>query len=446
MGVATRSLFVFDNSFVRELEGLYEPWQAAPAPAPRLLALNEALAAELGLDAEALRSPDGVAVLVGNATPRRRDAGGAGLRRPPVRRLLAPPRRRPRAPARRGARRPRPPSRPAPEGLGPHAVRPRRRRQGRRRPDAARVRDRRGDARARHPDDPGARRRRDRRARRARDRRCRARCSTRVAASHLRVGTFQYAASAADPTLVRRLADYAIARHHPHAAEAENPYLAFFESVVDAQASLVARWMLVGFIHGVMNTDNMTISGETIDYGPCAFMDAYDPATVFSSIDHGGRYAYGNQPHDRAVEPGAAGRDAAAADRRRRPTRRSRRPPPCWRPFPDRYERLLEPRHARQARPRRRPARATPSSSTTCSRCCRHSGSTSRSCFRALSSCVRGDRCAGAGALRRPRRLRRLGGRAGARGCVRRDRTPSPPRWTASTRSTSRATTWSRRR
>jgi uncharacterized protein YdiU (UPF0061 family) len=119
---------------------------------------------------------------------------------------------------------------------------------------------------------------------------------TRVAASHVRVGTFQYAAAHSGPTLVQRLADYVIARHHPHAVEAENRYLAFFESVVDAQASLVARWMLVGFIHGVMNTDNMTISGETIDYGPCAFMDAFDPATVFSSIDHGGRYAYGNQP------------------------------------------------------------------------------------------------------------------------------------------------------
>jgi uncharacterized protein YdiU (UPF0061 family) len=96
---------------------------------------------------------------------------------------------------------------------------------------------------------------------------------------------------------VRRLADYSIRRHHPHAAEAENPYLAFYESVIDTQASLVAQWMLVGFIHGVMNTDNMAISGETIDYGPCAFMDTFDPATVFSSIDHGGRYAYGNQPH-----------------------------------------------------------------------------------------------------------------------------------------------------
>jgi uncharacterized protein YdiU (UPF0061 family) len=113
----------------------------------------------------------------------------------------------------------------------------------------------------------------------------------RVASSHLRVGSFQYAASR-DPNLLRRLADYAIARHYPNATD----YLALFEAVVAAQASLVAKWMLVGFVHGVMNTDNMTISGETIDYGPCAFMEAYDPVTVFSSIDHAGRYAYGNQP------------------------------------------------------------------------------------------------------------------------------------------------------
>ena len=118
----------------------------------------------------------------------------------------------------------------------------------------------------------------------------------RVASSHLRVGSFQYAATAGDIDLVRRLADHAIARHHPSAAGAENPYRALFEAVVAAQASLVARWMLVGFVHGVMNTDNMTISGETIDYGPCAFMEAYDPATVFSSIDAWGRYAYGEQP------------------------------------------------------------------------------------------------------------------------------------------------------
>jgi serine/tyrosine/threonine adenylyltransferase len=121
----------------------------------------------------------------------------------------------------------------------------------------------------------------------------------RVASSHLRVGTFQYAAATGDVDLLRRLADHAISRHHPDAADlpqAEHRYLALFEAVVAAQASLVARWMLVGFVHGVMNTDNMTISGETIDYGPCAFLDAFDPGTVFSSIDAGGRYAYGNQP------------------------------------------------------------------------------------------------------------------------------------------------------
>ncbi|WP_198933037.1 protein adenylyltransferase SelO family protein [Saccharothrix sp. CB00851] len=118
----------------------------------------------------------------------------------------------------------------------------------------------------------------------------------RVAASHLRVGSFQYARATGDVDLLRRVADHAIARHHPDAAGAENRYLALFEAVVTAQAELVARWMLVGFIHGVMNTDNMTISGETIDYGPCAFLEAFDPATVYSSIDHAGRYAYGNQP------------------------------------------------------------------------------------------------------------------------------------------------------
>ncbi len=119
---------------------------------------------------------------------------------------------------------------------------------------------------------------------------------TRVASSHLRVGTFEYAARLGDRDLLRRLADHAIARHYPSVAGDEHPYVAFFAQVAEAQAALVARWMLVGFVHGVMNTDNMTISGESIDYGPCAFIDAHDPATVFSSIDHGGRYAYGNQP------------------------------------------------------------------------------------------------------------------------------------------------------
>ena len=118
----------------------------------------------------------------------------------------------------------------------------------------------------------------------------------RVASSHLRVGSFQYARATDDRDLLRRLADHAIERHHPQAAAAENRYLALFQAVVEVQAALIARWMLVGFVHGVMNTDNMTISGETIDYGPCAFLDAFDPAASFSSIDTGKRYAYGNQP------------------------------------------------------------------------------------------------------------------------------------------------------
>jgi uncharacterized protein YdiU (UPF0061 family) len=119
---------------------------------------------------------------------------------------------------------------------------------------------------------------------------------TRVASSHIRVGTFQFFAARRDNEGVRVLADHVIARHYPDAAQAENPYRALLDAVVKAQAELVARWLLVGFIHGVMNTDNMSVAGETIDYGPCAFMDAYDPGMVFSSIDQLGRYAYANQP------------------------------------------------------------------------------------------------------------------------------------------------------
>jgi len=119
---------------------------------------------------------------------------------------------------------------------------------------------------------------------------------TRIAASHLRVGTFEWAAAHRNPAALGALVDYTLRRHDPAAAEAPVPALALFEAIAERQAALIARWQLVGFIHGVMNTDNMAISGETIDYGPCAFMDVYDPDTVFSSIDHQGRYAYGNQP------------------------------------------------------------------------------------------------------------------------------------------------------
>src|SRR4249919_860135 len=119
---------------------------------------------------------------------------------------------------------------------------------------------------------------------------------TRVASSHIRVGTFQFFAARGDTEGVRQLADHVIARHYPEIANAERPYHALLAGVIARQADLVARWLLVGFIHGVMNTDNCSISGETIDYGPCAFMDEYNPAQVFSSIDEMGRYAYANQP------------------------------------------------------------------------------------------------------------------------------------------------------
>src|SRR5580693_6749378 len=119
---------------------------------------------------------------------------------------------------------------------------------------------------------------------------------TRVASSHIRVGTFEFFAAQGDLDAIRRLADHVIARHYPEAVDAANRYRTLLDLVISRQAALIAKWQLVGFIHGVMNTDNMSIAGETIDYGPCAFMDVYHPETVYSSIDKMGRYAYGNQP------------------------------------------------------------------------------------------------------------------------------------------------------
>ena len=278
-----------------ELEGLYEPWQAASVTEPRLVVLNEPLAVELGLDVEELRSPRGVAALVGAGLPdgtttlaqayaghqfgayspslgdgralllgelvdhqgRRRDLHLKGSGPTPF--------------ARGGDGR---------AALGPmlreHLVGEAMHALGIPTTRALAVVTT-GEPVAREVLLPGA-------------------VLARVASSHLRVGTFQYVAARGDVSLLQRLADHAIARHYPAAAGAAQPYIALFEAVVEAQAALVARWMLVGFVHGVMNTDNTAISGETIDYGPCAFMDAYDPATVFSSIDYGGRYAFGNQP------------------------------------------------------------------------------------------------------------------------------------------------------
>ena len=294
MAVAT-PLFAFENTFARELPGLCMEWQAAPVSEPRLLALNEPLAAELGVDAEALRTPEGVGALIGRAEQpgpapvamayAGHQFGGYSPRLGDGRALLlgevvdAAGRRRDihlkgsgRTPFARGGD--------GQAAIGPmlreyvvseamHAL-------GIPTTRALAVVAT-GEQVVRETMLPGA-------------------ILVRVASSHIRVGTFEYAARLGDPELLRALADHSIARHHPAAAGAGDPYLAFLESVVEAQASLIARWMLVGFVHGVMNTDNMAISGETIDYGPCAFMEAFDPATVFSSIDHGGRYAYGNQP------------------------------------------------------------------------------------------------------------------------------------------------------
>ncbi len=291
-----RALLDFDDSYARELPGLVVPWSAAPVPDPELLALNEGLAAELGVDPAGLRAPAGVALLVGhglpdgvtpvaqayaghqfgNYVPRLGDGRAlllgevidrAGHRRDVHLKGSG------RTPFARG-------------GDGKAAVGPMLREylmgeamHGLGIPTTralAVVATGEPVPREQGPL-PGA-------------------VLCRVAASHLRVGTFQYAAASGDRDLLRALADHAIARHHHPAADAANPYLKLYRGVVEVQAELVARWMLVGFVHGVMNTDNTTISGETIDYGPCAFLDAFDPATAFSSIDHRGRYAYGNQP------------------------------------------------------------------------------------------------------------------------------------------------------
>ena len=295
MSVAAGPAVTLGDSFARELPEMALPWRAEEAPGPRLLVLNEPLAAELGLDAVALRGPDGVRLLVGNSPPAGttpvaqayagHQFGGYVPRLGDGRALLLGElvdadgglrdlhlKGSGRTPFARGG-----------DGLavvGPmlreyvvseamHALGiPTTR-------SLAVVAT--GRPVRRETMLPGA-------------------VLARVAGSHLRVGSFQYAAATGDLDLLRRLADHAIARHHPTAADADHRYVAFFEAVIAAQASLVAGWMHVGFIHGVTNTDNMTISGETIDYGPCAFMEAFDPATVYSSIDHGGRYAYGNQP------------------------------------------------------------------------------------------------------------------------------------------------------
>ena len=275
------------DRFARELPGLALAWQAEPAPDPRLLLLNEPLAESLDLDPEWLRSPQGVALLVGTWVPdgaqpvaqayAGHQFGGYAPRLGDGRALLLGELEDGRDLHLKGSGRT-PFSR---GGDGLAAVGPMLREYvvseamhalgiptTRSLAVVATGRPVRREAVL-----PGA-------------------VLARVASSHLRVGTFEFARATGDLDLLRSLTDHAIARHYPAAAGS----LQLLEGVVAAQASLIAKWVLVGFVHGVMNTDNMTISGETIDYGPCAFLEAYDPATVFSSIDEGGRYAYGNQP------------------------------------------------------------------------------------------------------------------------------------------------------
>lgn len=285
----------FDNSYARLPKLFFSCLYPTPVNAPELVILNDSLAISLGLNVQALRSNDGVAVLAGNQVPEgalplaqayaghqfghftmlgdgralllgeqitpsgeRYDIQLKGSGKTPY--------------SRRGDGR---------AALGPmlreyiiseamHAL------------GMATTRSlavvTTGESIIRETVQPGA-------------------ILTRVAASHLRVGTFQFVANWGTTQDLKTLADYTLQRHFPEVDTKENPYLFLLREVIKRQAALIAQWQMVGFIHGVMNTDNMTISGETIDYGPCAFMDTYDPATVFSSIDQYGRYAYGNQPH-----------------------------------------------------------------------------------------------------------------------------------------------------
>lgn len=285
----------FDNSFFRDMQGFYVPWKPEPSPAPAWVQFNDALALELGLEPATLKSATGLAWLSGVEMPaeaaplaqayaghqfgqfsphlgdgralllgelidtagQRRDLALKGSGRTPF--------------SRRGDGK---------AALGPalreylmgeamHAL-------GIPTTRALAV-IRTGERVNREGSPPGA-------------------ILVRVAASHLRVGTFEFFAAREEEVMLRRLLDYAVARHDPALAKLSDKPIPMLEAVCERQAQLIARWMGVGFIHGVMNTDNMSISGETIDYGPCAFMEGFDPATVFSSIDRQGRYAYGQQP------------------------------------------------------------------------------------------------------------------------------------------------------
>lgn len=288
--------FPFDNTYARDLEGFYTPWQGDVVPAPRLVKFNRALAAEINLDPDALDNAQGAAIFAGAEAPegaaplamayaghqfggfspqlgdgraillgevidtngQRRDIHLKGSGRTPFSRggdgkaVLGPVLRE----YLMGE---------AMHALGIPTTRA-----------LAAVTT--GEDVLRDGPKPGA-------------------VLARVASSHLRVGTFQFYAARGETDKTRQLADYAIDRHFPDLADHDDRYLRLLRRVAEQQARLIAAWVNVGFIHGVMNTDNMTLSGETIDYGPCAFLETYDPRTVFSSIDQHGRYAYGNQPN-----------------------------------------------------------------------------------------------------------------------------------------------------
>ncbi len=294
--------FAFDNSYARELDGFYAPWKAAPVAHPEMLLFNHALAQELGLDGQLLDGPDGAAVFSGQLMPEGAQPlaqayaghqfGGFSPQLGDGRALLIG-----ELVDQQGHRRDL-----QLKGSGPTPF------------------SRGGDGKA--PLGPVLREYLMGEAMHAlgipttralaavatnesvrRDGMLPGAVLTRVASSHVRVGTFQFFAARGETDKVQQLADYVIARHYSELADSgpahgagDDRYLQLLVSIGQRQAELVARWMAVGFIHGVMNTDNMAVSGETIDYGPCAFMDGYDPRTVFSSIDHQGRYAYANQP------------------------------------------------------------------------------------------------------------------------------------------------------
>ena len=286
----------FDNSYARLPDRFFTRLQPTPVAAPRLVRLNTKLALDLGLNPERLAAPEGVEMLAGNLVPQGGEplamayAGhqfgtfvpqlgdgraillGEVIDRAGVRRDIQLKGAGPTPYSRRGDGR---------AALGP---------------GVARIHCQRSYGGARGSDNSSACCSDHWRAGLARNDLAR-RCSdSRRIEPHPGIGTFQFFAARRDVDAIRRLADHVIARHYPEAASATNPYRALLDQVISRQAALIAKWLLVGFIHGVMNTDNMSIAGETIDYGPCAFMDAYNPRAVYSSIDQMGRYAYGNQP------------------------------------------------------------------------------------------------------------------------------------------------------